>query len=110
MCAHAGAVRTQKRSTVNLWTQTLSLLTPLSHWLVLLFLEVILSANISSCSSFPAIQLCFTAGKHATVCLVGFVVRRRRKKSKFKGETVFGWLNVTGCSSAAELIMGVGFV
>lgn len=35
----------------------------------------------------------------------GICGEEEEKKSKFKGETVFGWLNVTGCSSAAELIM-----
>lgn len=37
------------------------------------FSKVILSANICRCLSSPAIQLCFTAGKHGTVCLPGFV-------------------------------------
>lgn len=102
---------------VSVDTQTLSLLTPLSHWLILLFLEVISSANISSCLSFQASQLRFTVSKHCTVCLAGFVVTGK-KSLKFKGEDMFGSLYaklcelsyITGCFLVlftAELIFCV---
>lgn len=101
--------RKKKQIKINLWTQTLS---PANAIISLagavVFSEVILSANISCCLSSPAIQLCFTAGKHGTVCLLGFVVSGgealgwggglgrggggEEKISKFKGEAVLGWL------------------